>query len=187
MIPLFSLWIPILASAAGVFAASSVIHMLLTYHRNDFVKLPDEDAIMDALRAHNIPPGDYMMPHCTGPNDMKDAAVMDKMNRGPVAIMTVIRNGPPAMGSYLFQWFLFCVVVSFFVAYLLSRTLAPGAEYLEVFRVAGTIGFGAYALGSVPDSIWYNRKWSSTIKNLVDGLVYGLVTGGFFGWLWPAA
>jgi hypothetical protein len=24
-----------------------------------------------------------------------------------------------------------------------------------------------------------------TVKNVVDGLVYGLLTGGVFGWLWP--
>ena len=25
----------------------------------------------------------------------------------------------------------------------------------------------------------------TTIKNTFDGLVYGLLTGGVFGWLWP--
>jgi hypothetical protein len=36
-------------------------------------------------------------------------------------------------------------------------------------------------------SIWYKKSWSGTLKNVFDGLVYGLVTGGVFGWLWPGA
>ena len=35
------------------------------------------------------------------------------------------------------------------------------------------------------DSIWYKKKWSTTVKNTIDGLIYGLLTGGTFGWLWP--
>jgi len=29
------------------------------------------------------------------------------------------------------------------------------------------------------------QTWSSTINELIDGLVYGLLTAGTFGWLWP--
>jgi hypothetical protein len=28
-------------------------------------------------------------------------------------------------------------------------------------------------------------KWSATLKNMFDGLLYALVTAGTFGWLWP--
>jgi hypothetical protein len=38
----------------------------------------------------------------------------------------------------------------------------------------------------VQNSIWYHRAWSSTIKSVVDGFVYALLTAGVFGWLWPA-
>jgi hypothetical protein len=33
--------------------------------------------------------------------------------------------------------------------------------------------------------IWYNRSLRATVKATIDGLVYGLVTAGVFGWLWP--
>lgn len=42
------------------------------------------------------------------------------------------------------------------------------------------------ALALLQNSIWYKRKWSSTLKSMADGLVYALVTAGTFGWLWPA-
>ena len=53
-----------------------------------------------------------------------------------------------------------------------------------MFRVAGTTAFIAYAAGVWPQSIWYHRPWSTTLKFTLDGLIYGLLTGGVFGWLW---
>ena len=50
MIPITSLWLPILVSAIFVFIASTVIHMVLKYHDRDFKKVPAEDEVMTALR-----------------------------------------------------------------------------------------------------------------------------------------
>jgi hypothetical protein len=70
-------------------------------------------------------------------------------------------------------------------AYITGRTLGPGANYLDVFRFAGTTAFIAYAVAQWSDSIWYHRAWSTTLKNTFDGFVYALLTAGMFGWLWP--
>jgi hypothetical protein len=47
------------------------------------------------------------------------------------------------------------------------------------------VAFIGFAGGLWQNSIWWNRKWSTTVKSTVDGLVYALLTGGTFGWLWP--
>ncbi|MBZ5545930.1 MAG: hypothetical protein LAO07_20020 [Acidobacteriia bacterium] len=73
----------------------------------------------------------------------------------------------------------------FFVAYLTGRTLAPGANYLVVFRVAGTAAFIGYGLGQLPNGLWKGQPWGMTIKEVIDGLVSALLTAGTFGWLWP--
>lgn len=185
MVPLTSLWLPIVISAVIVFVASSIIHMALPYHRSDYRKLPNEDGIMDALRKFNVPPGDYMMPRVSGPKEMKSPAFLDKMNKGPVALMTVMKSGPFSMGPQLAQWFLYCVVVSVFAGYLASRALAPGAQYLAVQQIAGCTAFVGYGLALWQNTIWYKRAASTTLKSTFDSLVYGLLTGGTFGWLWP--
>ncbi len=51
--------------------------------------------------------------------------------------------------------------------------------------MVGTASFMAYAFGLIPGSIWWGKPWSATIKEVFDGLVYGLLTAGVFGWLWP--
>ena len=185
MVSIPSLWLPILLSAVLVFVVSSVIHMVIPLHRNDISKLPSEDEVMDALRKFDIPPGDYMIPCSGGPEAMRHPAFLEKMKKGPVAWMTIVKSGPPQMGPSLAQWFVYSLVIGVFAAYVAGRALGPGARYLQVFRFSGVTAFVGYSLALWQDSIWYRRRWSTTFKYTVDGFVYCLVTAAIFGWLWP--
>ncbi len=182
---LTTLWAPILLSAVFVFVVSSIIHMLLGYHANDYKMLADQDAIQTALRPFKIQPGDYMLPRAGTMKDMKTPEFMEKLNNGPVIVMTVIKNGPFNMGKNLVLWFLYSVVVSICAGYVAWHAVTPGSSYLAVFRFAGCAAFLGYALALAQSSIWYARSWSTTIKSMFDGLIYALVTAGTFGWLWP--
>ena len=62
MVPLASLWLPVLLSSVIVFLASFVLHMALPWHKNDYLRVPDEENVRAALRPFAIPPGDYMVP-----------------------------------------------------------------------------------------------------------------------------
>ena len=185
MVPLQSLWLPIALSAVLVFVASSILHMLLPFHRSDYARVPSEDDTMTALRAFNIPPGDYFMPAATGPHDLNTPEFQARWQRGPVVVMTVLPPEARFMGLTLFKWFVYCVVVSVFAGYLAGRALGPGAPYLDVFRFAGATAFIGYTLALWQMTIWYRRKLSTTVKSTIDGLVYASLTAGAFGWLWP--
>jgi nucleoside recognition membrane protein YjiH len=185
MVPIHALWLPILLSAVIVFVASSIIHMLLPIHKSDYRKLPDEDKVLDTLRTVGVTPGrEYRFPFCSM-KDMKVPATQEKFKRGPVGVLTIIPSGAPNMGKNLAQWFLYSVVVSIFAAYLTGRTRTPGTEYLEVFRVAGCTAFLGYSVALAQNAIWRGETWGVTLKHVLDGLIYGLLTGGTFGWLWP--
>lgn len=185
MVPVLSLVVPILVAAVIVFIASSIIHMLLPIHKGDLRKLANEGEVMEALRKFNLPPGDYALPCAGSMQDMKSPEFLDKMNKGPVALMTISKPGSHSMGPALAMWFLYSIVVGVFAAYVTGRALGPGAHYLEVFRFAGTTAFVGYSMALMQSSIWYRRSWWTTIKSMIDGLVYGLLTAGVFGWLWP--
>ena len=185
MIPLTALWLPTLVSAVIVFFASFIMHMVLGYHKSDYRKLPDEDRVTDALRNPEVKPGpDYFFPYCKF-EEMKSPAVIEKFKRGPVGFVTVLPSGPPAMGKNLVQWFLYCVVISIFAAYLSGRLLAPGTDFLQVFRVVGTVAFLGYGAAHAQESIWSGRSWTVTLKHLFDSVIYAVLTAGIFGWLWP--
>jgi len=185
MVPILALWMPIVVAAVLVFVLSFVLHMLLRYHASDFRPLPREDETLSALRRAGLTPGLYHFPHCATPKEMKSPAMVEKMKAGPVGMVTILPSGPPAMGKYLALWFVHCLLIGIFVAYLAGRTLASGTEYLQVFRVAGATAFMAYGLGNFVNSVWKGQPWSATAKEIFDGLLYALVTGGAFGWLWP--
>lgn len=185
MVYLAELWLPIVLSAVGAFAVSSLAHMVLGYHKSDYAGLPGEANIGAAIRSANVKPGDYVMPYCADMKEMSSPEMQEKFKQGPVAFLTVLPNGPINMGKSLGQWFVLCLVVAIAVAYVTGRTLPAGSEYLAVFRIAGTTAFLSHAMAHPAASIWKGEKWSSTFKHMFDGLLYGLVTGGVFGWLWP--
>lgn len=185
MTGLAALWLPILVSAVLVFVASSVIHMALPWHKGDYRQVPGEEKLVDAVRSLAIPPGDYMVPHAGG---LKEAATPEfkaKLEKGPVLIMTVRPNGPVSMTGSLVSWFVYCAAVGLFSAYVAGRGLPPGTPYPRVFQLAGATAFLCYAVGLWQNSIWLARSWATTFRQTVDGLVYALLTGGVFGWLWP--
>ncbi|HET7294445.1 MAG TPA: hypothetical protein VFM88_18620 [Vicinamibacteria bacterium] len=185
MVPLSSLWLPILLSAVLVFVASSIVHMVLGLHRSDYGKLANEDAVLEALRGAGVAPGTYTFPCAANPKDMSTPEMLEKYKKGPVGILNVIPSGPPAMPKLLGQWFAFSVLVGVFAAYLAGRALGPGAHYLAVFRVVGTVAFLAYLSTHATDPIWKGERWGIALKHAADGFVYALLTAGVFGWLWP--
>jgi hypothetical protein len=185
MVPLSSLGVPILVSAVIVFLASALLHMVLPWHSKDFSKMSNEDDVLEALRRANVAPGDYLAPRPDTHAAMKDPKFLERQKRGPIVIMTLSSGSDVSMGKPLAMWFLFCVVVNLFAGYIASRALAPGVHYLEVFRFVGTAAFMGYSLGYIPNSIWYRRRWSTTMKVVIDGLLFALLTAGTFGWLWP--
>jgi hypothetical protein len=184
MVPVLSLLIPIALSAVLVFIASSIIHMATTWHKNDFRKFPNEDAVMNALRPLNLQIGNYGIPKAGSMKEMKSPEFQARFKAGPVAFIT-IRPGDFTMGSTLVLWFIYSLVVSLFAGYVAGVALAPGADYLNVFQIAGTVAFCSYGLGQIHESIWWGRNWGWTTRNLIDSLLYALLTGGVFGWLWP--
>jgi hypothetical protein len=184
MISIASLWLPILVAAVLVFVVSSVMHMFIGYHWGDLPAVPNQAAVLEALRELKLPPGDYMLPKSATMKQMRSAEYVQQIKQGPVVLMSVGPGGM-AMGRSLAQWFVYLLLVGSCCAYIASRELQPGARYLAVFRLVGFSAFMAYALALPQASIWYRRNWRMTLTGMFDGLVFALLSGGVFGWLWP--
>src|SRR5258708_35628203 len=145
-----ALWIPILLSAVIVFVASSILHMVLPYHKSDYRKLPDEDKVVDALRAAGVTPGPvYHFPHTTH-KETKSPEVVEKVKRGPIGLLTVIPSGAPAMGKYLGQRFAYAVGVGMVVACLSPSTRSRGTRDPDRAHVVVPPGFLVYERGTGP-------------------------------------
>src|SRR5262249_30374214 len=184
MTGLTSLWLPIVVSAAFVFVASSILHMAIPWHRSDYSSLPARDRARDAFRAWTLAPGAYLAPRPASREGMKAPEFQEKMKKGPVLVLSVLPGGT-SFGSRLALWFAYSLVISLFAAYITGRAVGPGEPYLHVFRFAGATAFIGYSAGLWQFSIWFSPSWLTTFQSTVDGLIYGLLTAGTFGWLWP--
>lgn len=185
MTGLIQLWLPLLLSSVFIFVVSSLIHMALPWHKSDYAKVPDEDKLREALRPLGIPPGDYIVPRPSTRQEVSSPEYAEKVKQGPVLVVTVMPNGPMNIGQSMVLWFVYILVVGLFAAYIASRAVPPGAAYLQVFRFSGATAFVGYSLALWQISIWYRRSWSTSFKATVDGLIYAVLTGITFGWLWP--
>src|SRR5258705_2045802 len=163
-----ALWVPIIAAAIGVFIASSITDMVLPYHRTDVRKLPGdkEDAVLAALQAVNVAPGDYALPHAGGPAGMREPAFIAKATKGPLVFMTLAPGAAPSMGPHLAQWFVYCLVVSAASAVVVWQIVGQGGETHLAFHYGSLIGSLAYGMALPQMSIWYRRSWATTLKSL---------------------
>ena len=187
MIGFVALALPALVSAVAVFLLSFVLHMLLPWHRSDYGRVPREDELMDAVRPLAIPQGDYLVPRPTGPQEMRSPEFKAKLERGPVMVLTVWPNGSTSMARNLVSWFLFSFVISFIAGHIADRVLGVNPDRYLVLHTVGLATFLGYVGGLWQMSIWYRRKWSTTIKATVDGAIYAAVTGFIFCSMWPSA
>ncbi len=187
MVPLTSLWLPILVASVFVLIASNLIWMVFQLHKKDWAPLPDEEAFAEAVNAIGVERGEYTFPYAADMAAWKSEEWQAKWKRGPVGFLTLQQPGEMNMGKTLGIWFFYILVIQVFVAYLTSQSLAAGAHYLEVFQIAGTAAILGFAGGAAPQAIWMGRRWRNALGLMGDGIVYGLLTAGTFGWLWPGA
>jgi len=185
MVSFAQVLVPIFAAAILVFLASSIIHMLLKYHQPEHRKLPNEDAVRAIVRAGGAGPGQYILPHCADPKEMQGEAMKQKLVDGPVGVMTLRPAGPISMGPLLGGWFVLNLAVAAIAGFLACSVLPKGAPFGTVCQLVGGISFLAYGTGSVANAIWWGKPRSAMAKELLDALIYGVVSGIAFGWLWP--
>src|SRR5256885_7892732 len=130
MTALSALWLPILVSAVAVFVVSSIIHMTPLWHKRDYPRFTNEARVLAAPRPMGIPPGDYMMPRPASSAEMRSPEFKEKMKRGPAVMMTVLPPWTGSMAANLSQWFVYCIIVSLFAAYIAASAVSPGGPNL---------------------------------------------------------
>lgn len=187
---LLSLWLPILLSAAAVWIVSTLFGMPFLHHKDDWIGLrPEhEDALMDFLRKSGIQPGNYLFPDFRTREAMESEKVKQALDHGPVGHLSLWQP-PLGMGGKLAGTLVVYLVVSTLIAYLASVALpqdrlgAPG--FAKVFQVVGTAGILAYCFSFIPSAIWFGAYRRTIALGILDGVVYGAITGAIFAWRWP--
>ncbi|MFM9995239.1 MAG: hypothetical protein ACKVU4_05500 [Phycisphaerales bacterium] len=191
------LWLPILLSAAAVWVAGAIVWMALPHHKGDFARLPDEDGFRAFVRTSAIPAGSYGFPDFGSHADANSPEGKKKFAEGPVG--TIIVWGKISMGRNMLITFLVHLVVSALIGYVGwaalphgPPTLGPGggvagSTFAHVFQVLGTVGVLAYSFAFIPNGVWFGQRSRAIVMCILDGVVYGLITGAVFAAMWPTA
>jgi len=188
------LWLPILASTAAVWIVSALAWMLVGHHKGDWRAVPREDEFIATVKRMGIAPGSYGFPEfrrLEGMSKEEKRAKMEEMQRSPMGILRVW--GPVSMGRNMLLTLLVLFITSVLIAYLGWNALPHGTAlgetrpgFAKVMQVLGTAGVLAYCVAGLPNDIWFQRSAREIVMCLIDGIVFGLLTGAVFAWLWPA-
>ena len=170
-----SLALPILLSGVALFFASFLSWMVLQLHKQDWVKLAQEDKFMEAVRGCDISPGSYTFPGCNSPEEMKSEEFTKKIEAGPRGVMTVFDK--VSMGRNLGQTFVYFLVASFCLAYLTKLAVPPGADFMKVFRFVSTAGFLTFFAAIVPHAIWFKCR---IVGHLIESIAFAAIIGAIF-------
>ena len=174
------LWLSIVVSAALVWIASFLMHMVLPHHKGEWKGLPSEEGVLAALKG--VAPGQYMFPWCDM-KQMNDPAMQEKLNSSPNGTLT-IWSGRVNMGRNLLLTLLTYLFIGALTAYVTWHALqGEEPDYMTVFRMAGSAALLGHGMGWITHMIWYQVKGFWT--HMFDSVVFALVTAGVFGWLWP--
>src|SRR5262245_25156013 len=183
---LIHLWLPILLSAAAVWIVSTIFGMPFLHHKNDWIGLPpaEEGAFMEFLRTSGIQPGNYLFPDFRTREAMESEKVKKALEQGPVGHLSLWPS-PLTMGGKLAATFVVYLVASTLIAYLASVALPKTAAFAKVFQVVGTAGILAYSFAFLPTAIWFGAYKRTIVISIIDGIVFGVITGAIFAWRWP--
>ena len=182
------LWLPTLLSAVAVFFLSSIIHMVVPWHKNDYAKFPDEEGVLAALRAQNLAPGEYLAPRPSGRGDMGSPEFMEKMKRGPHVILNIQPGGSPSLGKPLGFWLVYVILISAIAGHIAyGATGGHPSDHRITFHTVALASWLAYSGAQWQATIWYRKPWLTSFKSTFDGLIYAVVTGLIFVYFWPKA
>lgn len=179
------LWLAILLSGAAVWVWSFLCWAILPNHKGDFKKVPNEEALLKAMRELNLLPGQYMYPNCSH-TEMKDPDKKAKVLAGPMGMLNVWPNSM-AMGGKMLGSFLVYLAVSAMVAYISHEALEGRGPmtFMKVFQMAGSAGILGYCFAFLPGGIWFNAPRRSLVISFIEGVIAGLITGAIFAAFWP--
>jgi hypothetical protein len=183
MHPFLALWLPTLVSAVAVFILSSIIHMVVPWHKNDYSRFPDEAAVLDSLRMHNLASGEYMAPRPSSRQDMSSPEFREKVKRGPLVILNIAHGDSVSMGRPLILWFVYVVVISALAGHIAWSINHDDSAY--IFHAVALTALLGYAGALWQQTIWFRKPWLTSFKGTVDGLIYAVVTGMIFVYFWP--
>jgi hypothetical protein len=177
-----SLLLGTILGGVAAFIWSTISWTLLPWHEMPMLHFQNEEEVSAVISSHASDSGIYLLP--AGPSqkgvtdDQKkaaQAALMEKMQKGPVMFAAIRRGG---FGSYmrgLLIQFVCLTAAAFLLTWLLLQT--HGLSYGRRVLFLGVVGFASSVIVNLPDWNWWGFSGTYTVVNLVDFTLMWLFAG----------
>ena len=166
-----------LAGGVVLFIWGMVSWMVLPWHNVVMEKFADEDAVAAAISANIHGKGIYLYPGYDSAGD--EAAIMEKMKRGPIVFAAVDDQGFTGMGKPMAVGFLLQVLAALLVTWIVLKT--HGLTYWGKVCFVAVLALTAGVVSHLSYWNWMGFGGSYTLVMVADlgvsGLLAGLVIG----------
>ena len=166
----------------AAFIWSTVSWTFLPWHEKPLLHFQNEDEVAAVISSHSTGSGIYLLP--SGPaqeqmtGDQKkaaQAALMEKMQKGPIKFAAIRRGG---FGSYmngLLIQLVSLMAAAFLLTWLLLQT--RGLSYVRRVLFLAVVGLASSVIVNLPDWNWWGFSGTYTVVNLVDFTLTWLFAG----------
>lgn len=164
------------------FVWSSISWEVLGWHEKPFHRFQNEDEVSAIIASHATGPGVYMLPSGPSQEGMKgeqkkaaQAALMAKMQKGPIVFGAVRTDGFGSYARGLVAQLLSLMAAAFLLTWLVLQT--SGLSYGKRVVFLGVVGLAASVIVDLPNWNWWGFSGSFTLVNLVDCTLTWLIAG----------
>jgi hypothetical protein len=164
------------------FVWSSVSWELLGWHEKTLVSFQNDDEVSALIASHAPKDGTYILPGMPPTEGMTaeqqkaaKAALMERMQKGPIMIAAVRRGGFGSFARGLIIQVLSLMAAAFLLTWLLLQT--SGLSYRKRVMFIAIAGLAASVIVDLPNWNWWGFSGVYTAVNLIDVTITWLLAG----------
>ena len=164
----------VLGTVLGGLAAflwSSVSWELVGWHEKTMVNFRNEDEVAAVISSHAPRDGTYLLPG----HQPTEAAVMEKMKKGPIVVAAVRRGGFGSFSQAMIAQVLSLMAAAFLLTWLFLQT--RGLSYARRVAFLAVAGLAASVIVDLPNWNWWGFSGAYTVVNLADTTITWLLAG----------
>ena len=164
------------------FAWSTVSWEVIGWHEKTMVSFQNEDEVSAVIASHAPRDGTYILPGGPSTEGMTseqkkkaEAAVMEKMQKGPIMVAAVRRGGFGSFSRALIIQVLGLMAAAFLLTWLLLQT--NGLSYGRRVAFLAIAGLAASVIVELPNWNWWGFSGPYTAVNMADATITWLLAG----------
>jgi hypothetical protein len=177
-----SLFLGAILGGLVAFAWSSVSWEVIGWHEKTMLNFQNDQEVSTVIATHAAADGTYILPGVGPTADMTaeqkkaaEAALISKMQKGPIMIAAVRRSGFSSMTRGMIIQVLSEMAAAFLLTWLLLQT--NGLSYARRVAFLAIAGLAASVIVDLPNWNWWGFSGSYTLVNMADATITWLLAG----------